>query len=167
MSMTREEAILLSAYTGYLLVSDFAEVHKFCEETLGHPIWTHEFADRGVQKEIQAKLRPKILEMVQNISAVRPVSQEQVKRSWPGCDYCKHTRMEGLDLKPCASGNAGVELSIGRCSEDDAFGMIAYYRNAAAGYIDFSFCPFCGAPMTAEAVDILLRRLETLKDETD
>ena len=78
MSMTKEEAILLSAYTGFLLVPDFSDVHKFCEDTLGRPIWTHEFADQDVQKEIQEKLRPQIVELAQNISALRPVSREQV-----------------------------------------------------------------------------------------
>ena len=29
-----------------------------------------------------------------------------------------------------------------------------------------NFCVFCGAPMTDEAVDIILQRLEALKDET-
>ena len=66
--MTREEAILLSAYTGCLLVPDFSQVHKFCEDTLGRPIWTHEFADSDVQKEIREKLRQQIMELVQNIS---------------------------------------------------------------------------------------------------
>ena len=76
--MTREEAILISAYTGFLFAPDFSEVHKFCEDTLGRPIWTHEFADSCVQKEIQEKLRPQIMELVQNIAALRPVSREQL-----------------------------------------------------------------------------------------
>lgn len=92
------------------------------------------------------------------ITALRPVSREVVERIWPGCDYCKHAWMEGLDLKPCASGNIGVELTIGRTSKDDAFGILAYYRNAAAGYIDLPFCPFCGRPMTDEAVQIVMER---------
>ena len=29
------------------------------------------------------------------------------------------------------------------------------------------FCPRCGSPMTDEAVDIVMRRLEALKDEID
>lgn len=29
------------------------------------------------------------------------------------------------------------------------------------------FCPMCGRPMTDEAVDIMLKRLEALKDEID
>lgn len=28
-----------------------------------------------------------------------------------------------------------------------------------------NFCPYCGSPMTDEAVDILLKRLEALKNE--
>ena len=96
------------------------------------------------------------------LNALRPVSREQAEKVWPGCDYCKHAWMEGLDLKPCASGNIGVELTIGRVSEDDAFGILAYYRNAAAGYIDFPFCPFCGRPMTDEAVEMVMERMEAL-----
>lgn len=87
--MTREEAILVSAYTGFLLVPDFSDVHKFCEDTIGRPIFTHEFADENVQKEIQEKLRPQIMELIQNIAALRPVSREQVERVWPGCKMCK------------------------------------------------------------------------------
>lgn len=30
-----------------------------------------------------------------------------------------------------------------------------------------SFCPNCGAPMTDEAVDMVLERLEVLQDEVD
>lgn len=86
--MTREEAILLSAYTGFLLAPDFSEVQKFCEDALGRPIWTHEFADKDVQEEIQEKLRPQIMALIQNISALTPPTQEQMERVWPGCDNC-------------------------------------------------------------------------------
>ena len=56
--MTREEGIILSAYTGYLLVDSFDPVHKFIEDLLGRPVWTHEFADRALLKEIREKCRP-------------------------------------------------------------------------------------------------------------
>ena len=96
------------------------------------------------------------------LSALRPVSRERVEKVWRGCDYCKHAWMEGLGLKPCASGNIGVELTIGRVNEDDAFGILAYYRNAAAGYIDFPFCPFCGRPMTEDATHMVMERINKL-----
>ena len=130
--MTREEAILLSAYTGFLFAPDFSEVHKFCEDTLGRPIWTHEFADRCVQKEIQEKLRPQIMELVQNIAALRPVSREQVEKVWRGCEKC----------------NGAGEYS--RYAENLTKILLAKY------------CPHCGRPLTDEAMEILVKRMEEL-----
>ena len=142
MSMTREEAILLSAYTGFLLAPDFSEVHKFCEDTLGRSIWTHEFADSCVQKEIQEKLRPQIMELVQNIAALRPVSREQVEKVWPGCEACK-------------------DASI-------AIGEVQLY-GTFEGHIDVSgnlhYCPNCGRPITPVAKERQWERLEALQSE--
>ena len=64
--MTHREAVLVSAYTGYLLTNDFSDVHKFCEDLLGEPIWTHEFAEKEMQKRIKDKCKPLILEMIKN-----------------------------------------------------------------------------------------------------
>ena len=64
--MTKKEAVLVSAYTGYLLTHSFADVQEFCEELLGRPIWTHEFAEEKIQKEIKEKCRPLILKMIEN-----------------------------------------------------------------------------------------------------
>jgi hypothetical protein len=64
--MTHQEAVLVSAYTGYLLTNSFGDVHEFCEKLLGRPIWTHEFAMEGVQKEIRDKCKPMILEMIRD-----------------------------------------------------------------------------------------------------
>lgn len=143
MSMTREEAILLSAYTGFLFAPDFSEVHKFCEDTLGRPIWTHEFADRCLQKEIQEKLRPQIMELVQNIAALRPVSREQVERM-----RSRWVPLNNTQEHFCES--CGV-----------AFNLYAYCKN------DYQFCPACGAPMTDEAVQMVMERMEALHGETD
>lgn len=136
--MTREEAILLSAYTGFLLAPDFSEVHKFCEDTLGRPIWTHEFADRCVQKEIQEKLRPQIMELVQNIAALRPVSREQIEKVWRA-HWNESTHLGGF-------------VYCSRC------GYNALEAN------NYTFCPKCGSPFTDEAVEIVVERLEALKD---
>ena len=143
MSMTREEAILLSAYTGFLLAPDFSEVHKFCEDTLGRSIWTHEFADSCVQKEIQEKLRPQIMELVQNIAALRPASREQVEKVWRGeCD--------------CSNPKACCTCCSMRCQ----------YCIGQSEYKQATFCMKCGRPLTDEAVEIVMERLEALKDET-
>lgn len=52
--MTEKERIIVSAYTGYLLC-DFSKVHKYIEEKLGRPIWTHELASDELVKEIREK----------------------------------------------------------------------------------------------------------------
>ena len=139
--MTREEAILLSAYTGFLLAPDFSEVHKFCENTLGRPIWTHEFARPALQNEIQEKLHPQIMELVQSISALRPVRREQVEKVWRG---------EWIGVP-----NMGVYDTA--CSKCGYCPGIRFW--------DSDFCPNCGAPMTAEAVDMVMERLEALRSE--
>lgn len=64
--MTKQEAVLVSAYTGFLLTKDFSAVCEFCQELLGRQIFTHEFADEKVQSEIQEKCKPLILEMIEN-----------------------------------------------------------------------------------------------------
>ena len=66
--MTREEGILLSAYTGYILAPDWNEIQKFCEDTLGYPTWTRELRDPKVQEQLRMKLRPQIVKLVDNIA---------------------------------------------------------------------------------------------------
>lgn len=68
--MTRSEALLLSAYTGYLLVPDFSELHEFYEKMLGRPIFIHEFVDEKIVEEIREKLKPEIMSMIDNLSEV-------------------------------------------------------------------------------------------------
>ena len=145
--MTREEAILLSAYTGFLLVQDFSDVHKFCEDTLGRSIWTHEFADQDVQKEIREKLRPQIMELVQNIVALRPISREQVEKVWRGeWNQDEHGR-----------------VVCNRCGSMAAIGTENALHNAKK--YD-RFCFYCGAPMTDEAVEMVMERWkEAVVDE--
>ena len=64
--MKKREAILISAYTGFLLTKDFSDVHEFCEKICGRPIWTHEFAEKSVQEEIQEKCKPLIIKMIES-----------------------------------------------------------------------------------------------------
>lgn len=144
--MTKEEAILLSAYTGYLLVSDFAKVHKFCEETFGRPILTHEFADNDVQNEIREKLRPQIMELVKNIAAPCPVSREQVEKVWRGEWEFPIFKDGDVNDPRCKCSECGsVETPLAR----------------------HRFCPSCGAPMTDEAVQTVMDRLEVLYGEKE
>ena len=93
---------------------------------------------------------------------LHPVSREQVEKVFHGCEMCADWRK--LKLKPCANGDLGVRADIGSLGEDDPFGLLVYDQYLPSGYVDFDFCPFCGAPKTGKAVDIPLKRLEALKD---
>ena len=75
--MTREEALMLSAYTGVLLVPDFEDVHRYCEELMGFPILTHEFAEERLQIEIREKLRPRVWALCQAAADNPSAGREQ------------------------------------------------------------------------------------------
>jgi hypothetical protein len=60
--MTKQEAIIVSAYTGYCMCN-FADVHEYIEKKLGRPIWTHELANDDMLEEIRDKVRPDFLKI--------------------------------------------------------------------------------------------------------
>lgn len=61
--MTEQEKIIASAYTGYMFVGDFSLVHKYIEQKMGRPMWTHEFADEKTKEEIHEAVKSDFLEM--------------------------------------------------------------------------------------------------------
>ena len=110
MSMTLEEAIkLLKQYQGYDPMFPDGE-------TLKHAF---DLTDETVDTLL---------------SALRPVSREQVEKVW---EKCQHSRVCGT-CKVCVSGR---------------------YQQA-------NFCAACGAPMTDEAVEMVMERLEALYEKT-
>ena len=60
--MTHKERVIISAYTGYLM-TDFNDVHKYIEDKLGRPIWTHELANPDVWDEIKEKSKDDFLKL--------------------------------------------------------------------------------------------------------
>ena len=55
--MTKEECAIVMAYTGTVMLTgdNLGIYYKYLEEILGRPVWTHELADKAVQKEIKEK----------------------------------------------------------------------------------------------------------------
>ena len=68
------------------------------------------------------------------VSTLRPVSRERVEKVWRGCEKC----------------NGAGEYS--RYAENLTKTLLAKY------------CPHCGRPLTDEAVQMVMERLEALKD---
>lgn len=52
--LTKEQAVVITAYTGFLLGS-FNDVHHYIEKLMGRPVFTHEMGS----KEFMDKLRRK------------------------------------------------------------------------------------------------------------
>ena len=77
-------------------------------------------------------------------SALRPVSREQVEKVFSGCALCN---WGGLDYV----GLDGDGIYLNKPPKDEKF----------------RFCPACGKPMTDEAVEMVIERLEALKDAGD
>lgn len=50
--MTKREAAIVSAYTG-VLIGKFSDMHKYIEEKLNRPVFTHELGNKELCKEIK------------------------------------------------------------------------------------------------------------------
>ena len=115
--MTREEAI-----------KQIESLFEHCEAmmTSDEPVWSQDCEALKVA-----------------LSALRPVTREQVEKAWRGeCD--------------CSKSKACCTCCSMRCQ--DCIGQ-SEYRQAA-------FCMKCGRPLTDEAVDMVMERLEALYEET-
>ena len=71
------------------------------------------------------------------LSALRPVSREQVEKVWRG-EWIEYEHPHIICCTRCDYGTGPEEKT--------------------------RFCPYCGAPMTDEAVEMVMERLEALKD---
>ena len=85
------------------------------------------------------------------LAALRPVSRERVERMFPGCDFC-----DMADF-----GEFGFEITKHYAKICCALGSWRFQRKE-----QFLFCPKCGKPLTDEAVEMVLERLEAMKDRT-
>ena len=71
------------------------------------------------------------------LSALRPVSREQVEKVWRGEWKCHGD----CGVTECSACGWNIEEYVG----------------------DYNFCPACGAPMTDEAVEMVMKRMETIR----
>lgn len=81
------------------------------------------------------------------LSALRPFSREQVEKVFPGCDFCNLADF----------GEFGFEITKHYAKICCALGSWRFPQNE-----QFLFCPKCGKPLTDEAVDMMMERLEEI-----
>ena len=123
--MTREEAIRWLEET----IQDTDACWNSCSEALQREL--------DEQKEV----------FLMALSALCPVSREQVEKVWRG----EWTHPHWSNDVSCAD--------CKRCGKE------AYHQLYHGVQDYYNFCPHCGAPMTDEAVQMVMERLEAQQDE--
>ena len=124
--MTREEAIAI-----------LQEKYDYCKS----------FYDLAAYPEISYPGTAKYMQALQvALTALRPVSREQVEKVWTGCPYCKEDG-EGYVQKFGAYSIQNGELATGHCKSQK-----------------IKFCPHCSRPLTDEAVQMVMKRMEEMKN---
>ena len=83
------------------------------------------------------------------ILALRPVSREQVEKVWSGCDFCNTADF----------GEFGFEITKHYAKICCALGSWRFPEKE-----QFLFCPKCGKPLTDEAVEMVMERMEEMKN---
>lgn len=85
-TMTKQEKIIVSAYTG-VLMCDFSDMQAYIQEKLGRPVFTHELADVSMQETIVQAVKGDFLAICNDTADVVEVIR---------CKDCKH-----YDGRPC------------------------------------------------------------------
>lgn len=115
------------------------EAVKWLEETIQDTDTYWESCSDALQKELDEQKEVFLVAL----TALRPVSRERLEKM----------RSEWVPLN-----NTQVHF----CESCGAsFNLYSYCKN------DYRFCPYCGAPMTDEAVQMVIERMEALKDADD
>ena len=73
------------------------------------------------------------------------ITREQVEKSWAGCEYCEKHKIKLVRIEMDYNETPGSPKRLNPTRIP-------------------KFCPICGAPMTDEAVQMVMERLEALKD---
>ena len=102
------------------------------------------FGSNPGENDILYRRRKEMAEIA--LSALRSVSRERVEKVWRG--KWKYSHISEID-----------HFAVVKCSKCgyEAFAISFFVK-------DGNFCPSCGAPMTDEAVQMVMERLEALKD---
>ena len=88
-----------------------------------------------------------------------PLTLEQVKKVFPGCEMCREKKKVKSDNFCGAATMQIVGDSIDLCGDKK---KIKFFGHIYAPSFSVKFCPFCSRPLTDEAVQMVMERLEAL-----
>ena len=81
------------------------------------------------------------------LTALRGPTREQVEKARAGCEYCEKHKINLVRIEMNYNDSPGSPKRLNPTRVP-------------------KFCPMCGSPLTDDAVDIVMERLEALKNET-
>ena len=82
------------------------------------------------------------------LTALRPVSRERVEKVWSPCNFC-----------------AGAKYITGTVTSVYPLSETRQQETLAEG--DFDFCPVCGRPLTDEAVEMVMEKINNMEEMTN
>lgn len=120
--MTKKEAAIIMAYTGTTLLTgeDFSIFHKYIEDKLERPVWTHELADKAVWEQIKEASREDFINLCKNL-------ENETTAQWDFVHY-----------DPDYLFYSGTCTACGKMHNSD--------ENVAK----LAYCPHCGRKMNGE-----------------
>lgn len=85
--MTDREKAIVMAYTGICMLTEdkFQIFHKYVEDIMGRPVYTHELAYRDVQDEIKEKAKADFIALCAEQESCENMAGDRVT-----CKDCKH-----------------------------------------------------------------------------
>lgn len=145
MSMTREEAIKVLKNGG---IEVCGEADRISEFIAALDVALDALIPPTRENELEAENR-ELKERVVNWGKYMAPTREQVEKVWMGCSWCN---------------NEGKKSENWECSLLDDRGFSVVVGDEVV-WTNAEFCPVCGRPLTDEAVQMVMERLEALKDD--
>lgn len=126
---------------------DSADAVAFLDDYMDSPGATleHEYSEYTDKKTmcIGDKYRAFEDQRIAPADAIRGSTREQVEKSWAGCEYCEKHKIDLVRIEMNYNDSPGSPERLNPTRVP-------------------KFCPMCGRPLTDEAVDIAMKRLEEL-----
>ena len=134
--MTHSEAVLVSAYTGFLLTKKRSDVHIFCQKILNRPILAYEFSVEETLKEIREKCKPMIIKMIEGEQMTEYIEKERLLHGkWVWNPHGMDWGLGAWQCSECHNRNDNLPM-------DEKINPLTF--------VGSKYCPNCGAKMDLE-----------------
>lgn len=124
--MTKKECAIVMAYTGITMLSgeDFKIYHKYIEDIMGRPVWTHELASESVVEEIKEKSKFDFLKLCDKATGSEDSDINRRKLRYLYAEFDRRTWSESEDVR----GNDMIEVGTARQILCDLLGELGAWK---------------------------------------